>query len=98
MKSQKNDSRVINISKEEKQAFGVLVGRATNPYEAYSHPFTAVPLAFASPDRYLRQGSKASLCNHIMDEANAVTTTSPMRADWIIDGMAAVKSVAPRPT
>lgn len=84
--------------KEEKQAFGPLVGKATTPNEAHSHPLTTVPLALASPDRDLRQGSKASLCNYLMDGANAVTTTSPTGADWIIDGLAAVKSVAPRPT
>ena len=32
----KKDSKVIYVLKEEKQAFGVLVGKSTSPYEAHS--------------------------------------------------------------
>ena len=46
--------KAISILKEDRQAFGALVGKATSPREAHSYPLTTVPLAVASPDSGLR--------------------------------------------
>ena len=35
---------------------------------------------------------------YLIDEANAVQNIPPIRAEWIIDGMAAVRTVSPRKT
>ena len=94
----KKESRVVNILKEEKQAFGCLVGKATIAREAHSYPLTSVPLALSTEDKDLRQGSKAMLRNHMITEAEAVSEQAPIRAEWIIDGMAAVQSVSPKET
>ena len=57
----KKDPKTVNILKEDRQAFGMLVGKTTTPEEAHSHPLTSVPLALATPERDLRQGFKAAL-------------------------------------
>lgn len=85
--------RVVNILKEEKQAFGCLVGKATSAREAHSYPLTSVPLALSTENSDLRQGSKAVFRNHMITETAAVGELAPVRAEWIIDGMAAVQSV-----
>ena len=89
----KKDSKAVNVLKEDRQAFGVLVGKATTPEEAHSHPLTTVPLALATQERDLRQGSKATLRNYLIDECTSIIEEPPNRGNWLIDGMAAVKSI-----
>lgn len=50
----KKTPRVVNILKEEKQAFGTLVGKATSAREAHLYPLTSVPLALSTEDNILR--------------------------------------------
>ena len=38
------------------------------------------------------------LRNHMITETEAVTEQAPIRAEWIIDGMATVQSVSPKKT
>ena len=65
--------------KEEKQAFGSLVGKTTSAREAHSYPLTSVPLALSTEDKELRQGSKGTLRNHMITEAEAVGELAPIR-------------------
>ena len=51
MEKAKKDPKVVNILKEDRQAFGLLAGKATSPEEAHSYPLTTVPLALATPER-----------------------------------------------
>lgn len=94
----KKTPRAVNILKEEKQAFGTLVGKATSAREAHSYPLTTVPLALSTEDKDLRQGSKSMLRNYMITGAAAMGAQAPMKADWIVDGMAAVQSVFPKDT
>lgn len=94
----KKFQKVVNILKEEKQAFGVLVGKATTAREAHSHPLTSVPLALSTEESCLRQGAKSVLRNHIIEETKAEQDEPPTRAEWLIDGMAAVQAVPPKST
>ena len=94
----KKTPKVVNILKEEKQAFGALVGKATTAKEAHSYPLTSVPLALSTEESGLRQGAKSSLRNHIIEEAKAEEDKPPARAEWLVDGMAAVQAVPPRKT
>jgi hypothetical protein len=57
----KKDPKAVNVLKEDRQAFGVLVGKVTTPEEAHSHPLTIVPLVLATPERDVRPGSKVVL-------------------------------------
>ena len=112
LKKDKKSEKGLNVLKEEKQAFGLLVGKSTTAEEAHSHPLTSIPLALASPEGTLRQSNKAALRNHLIEEGDAIdyfreyvisdsnsaTTSVPFQGDWIIDGMAAIRSVAIRKT
>jgi len=97
-KPKKTLIKVVNILKEEKQAFGALVGKATTAREAHSYPLTSVPLALSTEESGLRQGAKAMLRNHMIDETKAGEDEPPARAEWLIDGMAAVQAVPPKST
>ena len=50
-------------------------GRSTSFWCLHSYPLTTVPLALATPERDLRQGSKAALRNYLIEKANSVTPT-----------------------
>ena len=63
LKKKKQASKVINVLKEDKQAFDLLVGKTESLLEARSYPLTSVSLALAFPDGDLRQGLKAALRN-----------------------------------
>ena len=43
----------------------------------------------------LRQGAKAMLRNHMIDETKAGEDKPPTTAEWLIGGMAAVQAVPP---
>ncbi len=85
--------KIISSLKEDRQAFGAMIGKNKSPEELLSHPLTTVPLALASPDGDLRQGSKAAFRNYLIEEADALTTQSATGAFWIVDGMAVVRSI-----
>ena len=94
----KKEPKIVNILREDKQAFGALVGKSTSAEEAHSYPLTSIPLALASPERNLRQGTKADLRNLLINDSNALKKEVPLRADWIVDGMSAVRSIKVKPT
>ena len=87
--------KIINFLKEDKQAFGLLVGKAVSPDEAHSHPLTTVPLALACSKTDLRQTEKSPLRNHLIQGAQSLGTQSPLRACWIYDAMAVVRILEP---
>ena len=59
---------------------------------------TTVPLALATPERDLRQGSKAALRNYLIGESTSIIEGPPVRGNWLIDGMSAVKSIPSQKT
>jgi len=61
----------VNFLKEEMQAFGALVRKATTAREAHSYPLTSVPLTLSTEESGLRQGANAMLRNHMIDETKA---------------------------
>ena len=90
-KKAKKMSPAVNVMKEEKQAFGLLVGKFSSAEETLAYPLTSIPLLLATPDGNLRQSSKATFRNHIMHESNSIIEISPYHhASWIIDDMAAL--------
>ena len=94
LKKPKKMPAAVNVMKEEKQAFGLLIGKFSSTEEALAYPLTSIPLSLATPDGNLRQSSKATFGNHIMHESNSIIEDSPYHhASWIIDGMAAIRSI-----
>lgn len=71
----------------------MLVGKIKTPEKTLAHPLTTIPLALANPDNSLRQGSKATLRNHLIEESKSLCDVPNEEADWFIDGMAAVVAV-----
>ena len=48
-------NNTLDVIKEDRQAFGLLVGKVQTPSEALKYPLTTVPLALVEPDQTLRQ-------------------------------------------
>ena len=94
----KKTPKAVSILKEDRQAFGILVGKAASIEEAFAYPITTIPLSLATPGGELRQGDKAALRNFMIKESNSDVKTPPENARWIIDGMALFRSIKPKET
>ena len=81
--------------KEDKQAFGCLVGKAISPKEAHSYPLTSVPLALAESDRILRKGAKSNFRNMLIEDLESLKSDPLIRSNWIFDGMAMIRRLNP---
>ena len=53
LKNTKKMSPAVNVMKEQKQAFGLLIGKFSSAEEALSYPLTSIPLSLATPDANL---------------------------------------------
>ena len=93
LKKKKKTAKNIDILKEDRQAFGLLVGKVRTQGEALPYPLTSSPLALAFPDNTLRQSQKAPLRNLLIEDAKALCKQQNEVSDWFIDGMAAVNSI-----
>ena len=76
--------KAVSIVKEDRQAFGLLVGKAASLEEVFAFPITTIPLSLATPDVALRQGNKAVFRNFMIKESNSLVNTPPKNARWII--------------
>ena len=56
----------------------------TTHQEVNSYPLTTVPLALATPERDLRQGSKAALRKYLIEESSSITEELPTRGNWLM--------------
>ena len=54
----KKSKKVLDVIKEDRQTFGVLIAKSVSLEEAFKFPITSVPLAVSNPDGSLRQGDK----------------------------------------
>lgn len=71
-----------------------LVGKVNTPDEALAYPLTKILSSLADLDNTLRQGTKATLRNHLIEESNACCNLKNEElADWFIDGMADVAAI-----
>ena len=97
-KKKKKTPKAIEILKEDRQAFGLIVSKSVSMEEAFQHPITTVPLALATTESGLRQSDKASFRNLIIKESNSITEIAPKRCAWFVDGMAVIRTLKPRQT
>ena len=65
----KKTSKYVDILKEDREAFRLLVGKVKTPEESLSHPFTTIPLALAFLENTTTQPQKAQLCNLFTEDA-----------------------------
>ena len=87
--------------KEDRQTFGILVGKVQTPSEALKYPLSTVALALTKPDQTSSQlSTKATLRRLFYKKIrlNTVVKETPDEADWLVDGMAAVAVVPPQET
>ena len=92
----KETPKAMSVLKEDRQAVGILVAEATSLEEAFCFPITTLPLGLATPDGDLRQSDKASFRNHLIIKSKAASSIIPLKARWIIDGMALFRTVKPK--
>ena len=90
--------RAVNILKENRQAFGIMVSKTYSLEEAFSYPITSVPLSGAIPEGTLRQGEKVSFRNFHISSAEASHSHIPKNCSWYIDEMSTVRSTKPGKT
>ncbi len=50
LKVQKKTCSAVSVLKEDRQAFGVLVGKAATLEEAFTFPITSIPLSLATSE------------------------------------------------
>eukprot|EP00794_Sanderia_malayensis_P019366 gene19366-21286_t len=74
--------------KEDRQAFGMLLGNDIDLHKSFQFPIATYPLSIVTPGSYLRQGQKRVLRNYMIEESNPVTSHPPLNAHWIYDGRA----------
>jgi len=90
--------KVLDVMKEDRQAFGVLVAKSISLEEAFKFPVTSVPLAVSNPDGSLRQGDKASLRNMLIENSCSTISSLPENCTWLIDGMSVIQTIKPQET
>ena len=92
-------NNTLDMIKEDRQAFGLLMGDFQTPSKALKYPLTIVSLTLAEPDETLRQQStKATMRRFLYKKSDAIYNQTPEEADWLVDGMAAVAAVTPQET
>ena len=95
IKIAKKPLRKLSLVQEDCQAFGVLVGKVATLEEAFHHPLITVPLRIAETATDLRSSDKACFCNFILKESASTKRQYPKNTKWIIDGMAAIRTIKP---
>ena len=98
LKKKVKPSKAVTVLKQDRQAFGTLLSKSVDLEEAFAYPVTSVPLSIANPDSTIRQSSKHLLRNHLIEESHSLALTSPSHCRWIIDGMAAMRSLKAKET
>ena len=65
-------NNTLDVIKENRQAFGLWVGKVKTPSEALKYPVTAVPWALTEPDQALRQQSNATLRRRLYEKSDLI--------------------------
>ena len=95
IKKKKKKPRAIEVLKEDKQAFGLLVAKSISQEEAFNHPLTSLPLSIATCDGKLYQADKSEFRNLLIKDSLSTTTEKPMNCAWLVDGMASIRTLNP---
>ena len=90
--------KAVEILKEDKQAFGLMVAKSATMAESFEYPITSVPLSIATTECTLRQSNKSQLRATLVDIAGALSHVTTTDCAWFIDGMAVIRAAEPKPT
>ncbi len=98
IKKKQKTKASIEILKEDKQAFGLMVSKSVSMEEAFNFPITSVPLSIDTTEYSLRQSDKSQFRNLLIKKSESTTDVAPKRCAWFIDGMAAIRSLKAKTT
>ena len=98
LKTKKAKPKSLSVVKEDRQAFGLILGANVELLKALEYPVTTVPLSIANPDHSLRGGSKSNMRNFIVHESNAIENMPPSDSRWLFDTMSVMRSLKPKET
>ena len=93
LKVKRKTPKAISVIKEDRQAFGVILGDDIDLVEALTYPITSLPLSIGNPGGTLGQSTKNTFHNFLIDQSSAIETQMPFLAGRIIDTMAIIRSV-----
>ena len=69
LKKTKKIRKAVSVMKEDRQAFGIMLGEKVSLKEAFRYPVTSVALSF--PDSTLRKNPKHHFCSYLIDVSKA---------------------------
>ena len=98
LKKTKKIRKAVSVMKEDRQAFGVILGEGVNLEEAFPYPAKSVPLRLAFPDSTLGQNPKHHFRNYLIDVSKSCKSTPPNKARWIIDTMSVMTAIRVKET
>ena len=92
LKKKKQTPKIINVLKEDKQIFGLLVGSAAS----LSIDISSFSIGISRWQFKAR--IKAALRNYLISESNALLPVPVQKEKWIVDGMPVIPSMQSRRT
>ena len=98
LKKKPKVQEAITVLKQDRQAFWTLLSESVSLLAAFQYPLTPLPLFIATPEGSIRQAPKHTFRNFLIEESKSLTKVLPTNARWLIDGMAALRSVTPKDT
>ena len=98
IKKKRKVPKAVEILKEDKQAFGLMVSKSVSMDEAFKYHITTVPLAIATTECTLRQSNKSQLRATLVESSGALYSVVPPNCAWFIDGMAVIRAADTKPT
>lgn len=88
----------MNQLKEDKQAFGLLVGKETSPAEIQRYPLTSLPFTLSDPSGKFQQKQKAPFINYSISKFKAMVGEAPTNIHKVCDGVALARALPIKPT
>ena len=79
LKKTKIVQKAVSVMKEDRQAFGVILGKEVNLEDAFRYPVTSVPLNLAFPHSTITQNPKHYFRNYLIDVTKACESTTQMK-------------------
>ena len=98
LRKEKTVNKALSIVKEDKQAFGTLLSNNTDLNIAFQYPLTSYPLSLSDNKGDLRQGNKSNFRNFLISESDFLIKATPLKARWIYDSMAIIRTLKPKST
>ena len=94
--TKKKHCKTVDILKEDKQVFGLIISKCASKAEGFSFPMTYYPLPIAKSEELLYSSDKAKFRNDVIGESHSNLPFSD--AAWIVDAGYAIRQLKPKAT